>query len=115
MFIASIGPLNRLRLRFAKSTDGLFPAPTPAPNGLGDSGGFAWWLLCEDEAEGMPSLKLSAKGGPRTRRIFDGNEDDVGVLGRTFTEWCGDRPPAMGVLAVETEPLELVELAFECV
>lgn len=63
----------------------------------------------------MPSLKLSVRGGPRTRRMLDGNEDDVGVLGRTLTEWCGDRPPAIGVFVVETEPLELVELALECV
>ena len=63
----------------------------------------------------MPSLTLRASGGPRTRRMLDGKEFAVGVFGRTFTEWCGERPPAMGVLVVETEPLELVELAFECV
>lgn len=87
-------------------------------NGFGEPGGFcAPAAAAEEEDEdllldsGIPSLKLRASGGPRTRRMLDGKEVLVGVAGRTLTEWCGERP---GVLVVDTEPVELVELAFEC-
>lgn len=43
----------------------------------------------------------------------------MGVAGRTFTEWCGDEEePRWSVppldMAVETDPLELVDDALEC-
>jgi hypothetical protein len=62
----------------------------------------------------MPSLKLKAMAGPRPKRMLEGNDDVVGVAGRTFTEWCGERPAPRGVLDVVTEPLEDVEEALEC-
>lgn len=99
-----LGPLKRLRLRFANSTEGLLEE-----KGLGEPGaGLAL------DADGMPSLKFRVRPGPRTRRMLEGNAVAVGVLGRTLTEWCGDLEPPRGVLAVLMDPVELVELAFEC-
>ena len=112
---ASMGPLKRLRLRLAKRTDG-----PGLLKGLGEPGG------CGSREEpppppplplGIPSLKR-VRGGPapRTRRRLLGNEDVVGVAGRTLTEWWGDRPDGCGVLDmdVDTEPLELIDEALEC-
>lgn len=67
----------------------------------------------------MPSLKAEKDGPDRslTRRMLLGKEVEVGVAGRTLTEWCGLRLDAImaeGVLEtlVETEPVLLVELAL---
>lgn len=75
----------------------------------------------------MPSLKACAaeaedddvKTDPRTNLKLLGKEVVVGVAGRTFTEWCGERPTALTLpppapVAVLTDPFELVDDALEC-
>ena len=63
----------------------------------------------------------SLKGEARTRRMFDGKAEMVGVAGRTLTDVWGDRedlpPPALGRIAEECTLFEVeeVEEAFEWV
>lgn len=86
-----MGPLKRFFLRLAKTSP---PAPLPrVPHGA--------------------SLKVDM-GGWRTTRMLEGNEEVVGVAGRTFTEWWGERV-GMETLDMDPEPLEDVEEALECV
>ena len=52
----------------------------PEEKGFGDPGACGG-------PDGIPSLKMLNGGGvARTRRIFDGNDTEVGVAGRTLTE-----------------------------
>jgi hypothetical protein len=54
----------------------------PETKGLGDPG------AADGPSDGIPSLNMFNVGGvARTRRMFDGNATEVGVAGRTFTEW----------------------------
>ncbi len=99
-----LGPLKRFFLRFANCT--------PPANGLGEPGARL--------PTGMPSLYICSGGGggagePRTRRMLEGNACEVGVAGKTLTEWCGEFVRPSGVLDVEMDPVELVDEAFECV
>jgi hypothetical protein len=44
----------------------------------------------DEPRDGIDSLNKFRGGGgpePRTNRMFDGNDVDVGVAGRTLTEW----------------------------
>lgn len=78
MLTLSIGPLNGLRFRFAKTR------PDGKP---GEGGGTA------PNAE-LPSLTAvesrERPPGLRTRRMLEGKEDEVGVAGRTLMLLCGD-------------------------
>lgn len=106
-------------LRFRLAKKGLLRS-LPKAKGFGERGaagsmGLSAKLL-------LLLLKLldpsrwSGTGAPRTRRMLLGKDvADVGVAGRTLTEWCGLRPVCMGVLdrLVETELVEEVEEALE--
>lgn len=53
----------------------------------------------------------------RTRRIFEGNAEVVGVAGSTLTELCGERAVGRGLLMADeiTEfEVEEVEEVLEC-
>lgn len=56
----------------------------------------------------------SLKGEARTRRMFEGKAETVGVAGRTLTEVCGERedrpPPVLGGTAEECTLLEVEEV-----
>jgi hypothetical protein len=100
-----MGPLNGLFLRFANTS----PEGNP-----GEGGGTA------PNAE-FPSAMLRPRfvlGFPplRTRRIFDGNDDDVGVAGSTLTLLCGDLVCLCPETETEGDPMDIedVEDAFEC-
>lgn len=61
----------------------------------------------------MLSLKAEIGAcGCRTRRMAVGKEDVVGVAGRTFTEWWGERA-INGVLVTPSEAAEDVDDALE--
>lgn len=104
MLTLSIGPLNGLRFRLAKTS------PDGKP---GDGGGTA------PNAE-LPSLTAaeSRESPPeRTRRMLEGKEDEVGVAGRTLMLLCGDLVSLLWCVP-ETEgelmDIEDVEEALEC-
>jgi hypothetical protein len=62
----------------------------------------------------VPNAAPPSEMGPRTTRILDGKDEDVGVAGRTFTELWGDLClcPEMDT-AGEARDAEEVEDAFE--
>lgn len=104
----SMGPLNGLLFRFAKTRPGEGGAMPMPPNAAPPS-----------PVSRVRAGMLRGPSGALTTRIFVGKEEFVGVAGSTFTLECGD----LGVLwcpeTVETEgetrEADDVEEALECV
>jgi hypothetical protein len=94
----NIGPLKGLRLRFAKTR----PEGNP-----GDGGGTA------PNAE-LPSLIVlfepSETPPVRTRRMFEGKDEDVGVAGRTLMLLCGDLVSLWPETETAGEPMEMEDV-----
>lgn len=99
----NIGPLKGLRFRFANTR------PEGKP---GDGGGTA------PNAE-LPSLivvvGLSERPPVRTRRMFEGKDEDVGVAGSTLMLLCGDLVSLWPETETTGEPMDIedVEDALE--
>lgn len=107
MLVPMLGPLNGLRLRFANMMPGL--------------GGGAWLNAAPPSlAPAVRVEMLLMFGAPaRTRRMFDGKVEDVGVAGSTLMLLCGDLCFVLAPLRVDTlgEPTEMEDVldALLCV
>ena len=90
--MCSIGPLNAVFFRFAKTRPGddIVPLKARSSNVVD---------------------RFNGGGVVRTRRTLEGKADAVGVAGSTLTELCGDRAIGRGLLTEdETTEFDVEEV-----